>query len=61
LNEQWVSEKIRGGNEKIPRIQWKWTHNLLEPLGHGKDSTKRKIYSYEHLHLKNQRDLKELI
>jgi hypothetical protein len=40
----------KGKNKKIPRVKWKWKHNLPEPLGHSKGSAKRKICSYECLH-----------
>jgi hypothetical protein len=40
-----------GGEElKTPKTKWKWKHDLPEPFGHSKESTKRKVYSYEILH-----------
>jgi hypothetical protein len=29
----WCKEVNNGGNQKIPRIKWKWKYKLTEPLG----------------------------
>jgi hypothetical protein len=38
------SSKKEGAKQKIPRIKWRWKHNLPKPLGHNNDSAKRKVY-----------------
>jgi hypothetical protein len=38
------------GNFKIPRTEWKWKHNLPEPLKDSKGNSKREIYGYESLY-----------
>jgi hypothetical protein len=60
--EQHTAEKpmgdqsIKGRNQKVPRIQWRWKYNLRGSVGHSKGHAKMKVYSYKCLH-QNTRDL----
>ena len=40
--DHWRNQR---GNKKISRHKWKWRHNDLKPIGHGKSSSKGKVYS----------------
>jgi hypothetical protein len=33
--------------KKVPEIEWKWKHDISEPMGHSKGSPMRKVYSHE--------------
>ena len=35
----------KGRNQKIPWNKWKWEHNNLNSMGHGKSNPKREIHS----------------
>jgi hypothetical protein len=46
LNDQWVIEKNKGGNQNILDLMRMKTQ-LSEPMGHSKGNLKRKVYSHE--------------
>ena len=31
-------------NERLPKIQWKWIHNIPKPMGQNLSSAKRKVH-----------------
>ena len=49
LNNQEITGEIKRGNQKIPRDKWQWKHDDPKPMGCGKSSSKRKVYSYTSL------------
>jgi hypothetical protein len=53
LDDQWVIEEIRGKAKSSWNLM-KMTTQLPEHMGHSKDRTKGKIYSYECLQFKNK-------
>ena len=44
LNNQQVTEEIRGEIKKISRNKWQWKHNNSKPMGCSKSSSKREVY-----------------
>ena len=45
LNNQQVTEDIKGEIKKISRNKWQWKHNNSKPIGCSKSSSKREAYS----------------
>ena len=42
LMHHWRNQR---GNQKTPRDRWKQKHDNPKPMGHGKSSSKREVYS----------------
>ena len=45
LNNQQVTEEIKREIKKIFRNKWQWKHDNSKPMGCGKSSSKREVYS----------------
>ena len=45
LNNQQVTEEIKGEIKKLSRNKWQWKHNNSKPMGCRKSSSKREVYS----------------
>jgi hypothetical protein len=49
--DDWKNKRM---SKKVPRIQWKWEHNLPESVGHSKGHAKGKVHSCKCLCYKNK-------
>jgi hypothetical protein len=60
MNRQWVIEELGEESKNSWSIKNE-KHNIPEPLGYSKDSTKSKVYSNEHLHQENRSYINSLM
>ena len=44
LNNQQVTEEIKGEIKKLSRNKWQWKHNNSKPMGCSESSSKREVY-----------------
>jgi hypothetical protein len=51
-------QRMKGRNQKVPRISWKWKHNLPDPVEFNKDCVKWMFIAMSVYIRKKQRDLK---
>jgi hypothetical protein len=47
LMGHWTNEQE---NQKVPRIKWKWEHNIPESMGSKERSSRMEIFSYKCVH-----------
>ena len=50
LNNEVITEEIKGEIKKIPRNKCQWRHDDPKPMGCSKSSSKREVYSNTSLH-----------
>ena len=39
----------QGRNLRLPKIQWKWPHNIPKFMGHNESSVKRQVHNTKYL------------
>ena len=49
LNNEEITEEIKVEIKKIPRDKWQWKNDDPKPMGCGKSSSRREVYSYTSL------------
>ena len=60
LNNQQVTEEIKGEIKKLSRNKWQWKHNNSKPMGCSKSSSKREVNSNTNIVILNQETRKTL-